>query len=113
MNRPALFSHFTKAARAAHASLAELAVTVGDSGLAAASQSPGLLAAVDQHAASIRDGITVNGCSPTATYLAAYAEGIRDAAFKHGWRAPDVIDWTAGDWVLTRLLAVHLLARAL
>jgi len=50
----------------------------------------------------------------SAMFLAAYAEGVRDAAFKHGWRAPaGPIDWSENDWVLTRLLAVCSLARTL
>ena len=50
----------------------------------------------------------------TAVILAAYAEGVRDAAFKHGWRPPaGPIDWTENDWVLNRLLAVCSLARTL
>ena len=50
----------------------------------------------------------------TAVILAAYAEGVRDAAFKHGWRPPaGPIDWSDNDWVLTRLLAVCSLARTL
>ena len=33
------------------------------------------------------------------------AEGVRDAAFKHGWNPPvGEIDWTQDDWVLRRLL---------
>ena len=49
-----------------------------------------------------------------ALLLAAYAEGVRDAAFTHGWRPPtDMIDWSENDWVLRRLLAVCALARTL
>jgi hypothetical protein len=49
-----------------------------------------------------------------AIVLAAYAEGVRDAAIKHGWVPPEgPIDWAKRDWVLFRLLAVCLLARTL
>ncbi|OJF11893.1 DUF6401 family natural product biosynthesis protein [Couchioplanes caeruleus] len=102
------------ALRSAHACLAELMTTVGVSGLEAAAQSPGLLAALDQHEAGIRDSLSTDVRPLTPVILAAYAEGVRDAAFKHGWRAPvGPIDWASDDWVLTRLLAVCTLARTL
>jgi hypothetical protein len=102
------------ALRSAHASLDELTATVGVTGLAAVAASPGLLAAVDQHAAGVRDSLSADVRPLTAVILAAYAEGVRDAAVKHGWVPPvDEIDWSAGDWVLRRLLAVVQLARTL
>jgi hypothetical protein len=102
------------ALRSAHACLEELMASVGTDGLDAATQSPGLLATVDQHAAGIRDSLSSDVRPLTAVILAAYAEGVRDAAFKHGWRPPaGPIDWTANDWVLTRLLAVCSLTRTL
>ncbi|MFI7599614.1 DUF6401 family natural product biosynthesis protein [Actinoplanes sp. NPDC049681] len=102
------------ALRSATACLAELMSSVGVTGLAAAAHSPGLLAAVDQHMAGIRDSLSTDVRPLTPVILAAYAEGVRDAAFKHGWRAPEgPIDWSANDWVLNRLLAVCSLAREL
>jgi len=102
------------ALRSAHACLEELMSTVGTTGLAAATHSPGLLATVDQHVAGIRDSLASDVRPLTAVILAAYAEGVRDAAFKHGWRPPtEPIVWTENDWVLTRLLAVCSLARTL
>jgi Family of unknown function (DUF6401) len=102
------------ALRSAHASLGELTASVGTTGLLAADRSPGLLAAVDQHAAGIRESLAVDVRPLTAVILAAYAEGVRDAAFKHGWRPPaGPIDWSEPDWVLLRLLAVCQLARTL
>ncbi|GGQ54232.1 DUF6401 family natural product biosynthesis protein [Couchioplanes azureus] len=102
------------ALRSAHACLAELMTIVGVGGFEAATRNPGLLAAVDQHEAGIRDSLSTDVRPLTPVILAAYAEGVRDAAFKHGWRAPEgPIDWTADDWVLTRLLAVCALARTL
>jgi len=102
------------ALRSAHASLAELMSCVGVTGLAAAADSPGLLAVIDQHEAGIRDSLTTDVRPLTPVILAAYAEGVRDAAFKHGWRAPvGAIDWSANDWVLNRLLAVCSLAQTL
>jgi len=102
------------ALRSAHASLAELHDTVGIGGLDAADAHPGLMAEIDQHAAGIRDSLSVDVRPLTAVLLAAYAEGVRDAAFTHGWRPPvGPIDWAEGDWVLRRLLAVCVLARTL
>jgi hypothetical protein len=100
--------------RSAHASLTELHAAVGVSGLEAADADPGLMATVDQHTAGIRDSLSVDVRPLTAVLLAAYAEGVRDAAFTHGWRAPaGMIDWSESDWVLRRLLAVCALARTL
>ena len=102
------------ALRSAHASLDELTASVGVSGLAAVAGSPGLLAAIDQHAAGIRDSLSADVRPLTAIVLAAYAEGVRDAAFRHGWEPPaGTIDWSEPDWVLYRLLAVCSLARTL
>jgi hypothetical protein len=102
------------ALRSAHACLEELMKSVGNTGLAAAEQSPGLLAAVDQHAAGVRDSLSSDVRPLTAVILAAYAEGVRDAAFKHGWRPPaGPVDWSEPDWVLNRLLAVCSLSRSL
>ncbi|WP_412736239.1 DUF6401 family natural product biosynthesis protein [Krasilnikovia sp. MM14-A1259] len=102
------------ATRSAHACLDALAATVGVSGHAAAAESPGLLAAVDQHSAGIRQSLSADSRPLTPVILAAYAEGVREAAYKHGWQAPaDGIDWTVQDWVLVRLLAVCTLARTL
>ena len=98
----------------AHDSLEELMSSVGTAGLEAATQSPGLLATVDQHVAGIRDSLSSDVRPLTAVILAAYAEGVRDAAFKHGWRPPaGPINWAKNDWVLNRLLGVCSLARTL
>jgi hypothetical protein len=102
------------ALRSAHACLAELHETVGRSGLAVADEYPSLMAAVDQHAAGVRDSLSADVRPLTAVTLAAYAEGVRDAAFTHGWHPPaGEIDWSRNDWVLRRLLAVCVLARTL
>lgn len=102
------------AQHSAHASLADLTAAVGVSGLAAAQANPGLMSAIDQHAASIRDSLHADSRPLTAILLAAYAEGVRDAAFQHGWNAPEnAIDWSENDWVLRRLLAICMLARSL
>ncbi|GLY95952.1 DUF6401 family natural product biosynthesis protein [Actinoplanes sp. NBRC 103695] len=99
------------ALRSAHASLDELSASVGASGLPAVAASPALLAVIDQHTASVRDSLSADVKPLTPVILAAYAEGVRDAAFKHGWTPPaGPIDWDRNDWVLRRLLAVVLLA---
>jgi hypothetical protein len=102
------------ALRSAHASLEELTVAVGTSGLEVAAQNPGMLAVLDQHAAGIRDSLSADVRPLTPVILAAYAEGVRDAAYKHGWQPPaGPIDWDNRDWVLFRLLAVCALVRTL
>jgi hypothetical protein len=102
------------ALQSAHASLDELTATVGVSGFQAVAELPALHAIVDQHAAGVRDSLSADTRPMTAIILAAYGEGVRDAAFKHGWQPPiGPIDWTRNDWVLFRLLAVCALARTL
>ncbi|KUL37301.1 DUF6401 family natural product biosynthesis protein, partial [Actinoplanes awajinensis] len=111
---PGLFSNAAARAalRSAHASLADLTAAVGVSGLAATLSSPGLMSVIDQHAAGVRDSLNADTRPLTPILLAAYAEGVRDAAFQHGWVSPEGdIDWTESDWVLRRLLAVCMLAR--
>jgi hypothetical protein len=102
------------ALRSAHACLEELHRTVGAEGLAVAATHPGLMAVVDQHMAGVRDSLSTDVRPLTAVILAAYAEGVRDAAFTHGWRAPvDGFEWSENDWVMRRLLAVCALAETL
>jgi len=100
------------AARTARAALRTLSATLGEAGLAVAARHPGLLSAVDQHAAAVRDSLFGDLRPLNEVSLAGYAHGIQEAAREHGWRPPaGPIDWTAADWVLTRLLAVCTLAR--
>jgi hypothetical protein len=102
------------ALQSAIACLDELHATVGAEGLAAAAASPGLMAIVDQHAAGVRDSLSADVRPMTPVLLAAYAEGVRDAAFTHGWQPPlGAFDWSENDWVMRRLLAVCSLARTL
>ena len=67
---------------------------------------PALQAAVDQHAAAVRDilGLSVGSAGPVE--LAAYARGVRDTAADQGWTPTS----TAADWVTIRLLAAVSLA---
>jgi len=102
------------ALRSAYACLDELHATVGAAGLAAATANPGLMATVDQHMAGVRDSLSTDVRPLTAVLLAAYAEGVRDAAFTHGWHPPvGAFDWSENDWVMRRLLAVCALAETL
>jgi Family of unknown function (DUF6401) len=102
------------ALQSAHACLDELQASVGSEGLAAAAVHPGLMSIVDQHSAGVRDSLSADVRPLTAILLAAYAEGVRDAAFTHGWQPPvGQFDWTEDDWVMRRLLAVCALARTL
>ncbi len=69
---------------------------------------PALQAAMDQHAAAIRDilGLTTGSTGPVE--LAAYARGVRDAAVENGWAAARIS--SGADWVTIRLLAAVSLA---
>lgn len=100
------------ATRSARCTLTGLMISVGEGGLHAAAAHPALLAAVDQHAAAVRDSLGAELRGLTAAALAGYAQGVRDAAHEHGWRTPvGPVDWSRPDWVLTRLLAVCALVR--
>jgi hypothetical protein len=102
------------ALQSAIACLDELHASVGVEGLAAAAANPGLMAIVDQHAAGVRDSLSADVRPLTPVLLAAYAEGVRDAAFTHGWQPPTgPFDWSENDWVMRRLLAVCSLASQL
>ena len=99
---------------AARSTLAALSATVGADGLAAASARPGLLALVDQHAAAVRESLGGDRRPLSAAALAGYAEGVRAAALEHDLQPPvGPVDWSAPDWLVTRLLAIAALARAL
>lgn len=67
------------------------------------STEPAIQAAIDQHAAAVRDilGLTAGKTGPVE--LAAYARGVRDAAADHGWTATP--NSGSADWVTIRLLA--------
>ncbi|MDZ5447030.1 DUF6401 family natural product biosynthesis protein [Micromonospora sp. 4G57] len=102
------------AAGSARSALIALTASVGTAGLAAAAARPGLLALVDQHAAAVRDSLDGDRRPLTVAALAGYAEGVRAAAIEHGWQpSGEPTDWSAPDWLHTRLLAVCALARAL
>jgi len=83
----------------------------GDAGQVALARTagPGLRAAVDQHAAEIRDAL---GGQVTTSCLLSYARGFTEAAVGRGWWPPHRRSPAAGldlaglDWESLRLAAV-------
>ncbi|BCY08063.1 DUF6401 family natural product biosynthesis protein [Actinoplanes sp. L3-i22] len=68
---------------------------------------PGLVALADRHAARIR--VAIGAVTPVN--LAAYADGVADAAGARGWVPGPVVDWRVASWASVHLLAVCLMAR--
>jgi len=87
---------------------------LGEPGLDAAGRSVRLLAAIDQHAAAVREALGDPKEGPSLVSLAGYASGIRDALIEIGWRLARIseVDWATADWPTLRLLAICSLARA-
>lgn len=86
-------------------------------GLLAAANTPGLAAVVDQHAASVRDilsiGVEAGAGVARSVLLAGYAQGVLDHVRERGeqLRVPsDAAGWVRADWLCVRLLAVCSLA---
>ncbi len=98
----------------AKSTLNGLMAWLGTAGLVASTQVPGLLAEVDQHAASVRDALGDPEPRPDAISLAGYASGVRDASSDAGWLMPDIetVDWSTVDWPTLRLIAVCALSRS-
>lgn len=67
---------------------------------------PGLVAEVDQHAAAVRDILSLGHHGLGSVALADYARGVEDVARERGWRPG------RHDWVSLRLAGVCLLAMA-
>ena len=104
----------------ARATLADLGAQFGTAGLVAAATLPGLAAAVDQHAAAVRDilafGVEQSAVVAGAVLLAGYARGVADCARQQGWQATaprSLTEWARADWVSLRLLSVCALAARL
>lgn len=114
--RPETTANATAAAHreSALTTLAGLTRWLGDTGLAATTALPGLLAELDQHTAAVIDALCAGGRSLGPVALAGYASGVCDAAVDHGWEVPDLdqLDWSRADWAVVRLVAVCGLARA-
>lgn len=81
---------------------------VGEAGAEQTGTRPGLAAAVDQHAAAVRDVIAASGDELTAEVLLDYLYGFTDAAVERGWWPEDDFDWET-----TRVIAVCSLLRDL
>jgi hypothetical protein len=98
--------------------LTRLMDQVGAAGLAAAATVPALLAAVDQHAAGVRDillmGVEGSTAAAGAVLLAGYAKGLLDQAGTDGTRLHAAVGdcWHRADWLTVRVLAVCALARS-
>jgi hypothetical protein len=97
--------------------LAGLMDQVGTTGLAAAATLPALLAAVDQHAAGVRDilllGVEGSAAAAAAVLLAGYAKGLLDQAGTDGHRLRAAVGecWHRADWLTVRVLAICALSR--
>jgi hypothetical protein len=96
----------------AQATLDDLMARVGVDGLVAAMENPGLMAAVDQHVAAVRDSLADAGLSVSAIPLASYASSVAAAATRMGRELPDpaTADWSRATWFQLRLTAVCALA---
>jgi hypothetical protein len=97
--------------------LASLMDQVGDAGLGAAAALPALMAAVDQHAAGVRDilllGVEGSAAAAGAVLLAGYAKGLLDQAGTDAARLRAAVGdcWHRADWLTVRVLAVCALSR--
>jgi hypothetical protein len=80
-----------------------LAGQVGEAGRVLAARVPGMLAAVDQHAAEVRDALGGAQGHLSANSLLGYARGFVEAAVGRGW-VPLAGHGT--DWESVRLTAV-------
>jgi hypothetical protein len=96
--------------------LAQLRARIAAGGVSAMRADPGLLAEVDQHTAAVRDALTEASGRVSAVGLAAYADGVMDAAASDGWHLPsdlDGLEWVMPSWPLVRLLAVCVVAEGI
>ncbi len=84
---------------------------LGASAGAACADLPWLTAALDQHAAVVRDAIGAGAGAIGPAALAGYAKGVLDGARSLAWHTPADVDWSAATWLELRLAAIGLLAR--
>jgi hypothetical protein len=86
----------------------QLMVEIGEAGIAEMDRDPGLAAAVDQHAAAVRDVIAGAGDALVPSVVLDYLHGFTDAAVERGW-------WPTGDsdWETVRVIAVCSILRRL
>lgn len=101
---------------AARKALEHLHRTHGALALAAAAEDPGVSAALDQHAAAVRDilefGIEDAHLVPAGVLLAGYADGLMTHAREAAAELGPPADWRAADWIQLRLAAVCFLAHS-
>ena len=93
-----------------------MAGEAGQMSLARSATSASARARVDQHAAAIREALSLNGAEVTPGMLVSYARGFTEAAIGRGWWPPhrlqelDRYDPDAAadelDWESLRLAAV-------
>ncbi|WP_068031756.1 DUF6401 family natural product biosynthesis protein [Nocardia mexicana] len=101
----------------ARKTLKRLHSTHGAPALAAAREMPALSAALDQHAAAVRDildlGVENSAAVPSGVLLAGYARGLVEHSGRGAACAPhDVPGWAAAEWLSLRLAAVCVLSGA-
>jgi len=101
----------------AYATIDDLMARVGVDGLTAALTNPGLLAAVDQQAASVRESIRRSRRQLSLEALASYAGSVTAAVHRGGRRLPEpgeavapALDWDTAPRYLLRLVAVCAIA---
>ncbi|MGV9665213.1 DUF6401 family natural product biosynthesis protein [Nocardia niigatensis] len=101
----------------ARKTLNRLQRTHGAPAAEAAAVFPGVSAAIDQHAAAVRDildlGVENSSLVPTSVLLAGYARGILEDLREAEAIVPhSLLDWQDADWLHLRLAGVCALARA-
>ncbi|WP_239159887.1 DUF6401 family natural product biosynthesis protein [Virgisporangium ochraceum] len=86
--------------------------SVGVDGLVAALRNPGLQAAVDQHAAAVRETLRASDRAVDLVSLAGYARSVLALLNRHGYTIPepDAIDWNTANGHVLRLVAICALA---
>jgi hypothetical protein len=94
--------------------LDHLMALVGVDGLVAALSSPGILAAVDQHATAVQHALRSAGKAVNPATLAGYAKSVLAVAQRCGRTLPDAstIVWGSADWHVMRLVGICSLADA-
>jgi hypothetical protein len=79
---------------------------LGASATAASADLPRLTAALDQHAAAVRDALSAGAGVIGSAALAGYTKGILNGA-----KLPTPPDWSHPTWLELRLAAIGVLAR--
>ncbi|WP_067892961.1 DUF6401 family natural product biosynthesis protein [Nocardia vaccinii] len=97
----------------ARKTLNRLYKTHGVPAIIAAEQSPAVCAALDQHAAAVRDlverGLENSATVPPSVLLAGYARGLVENSSRAAIIAPrNLTEWARADWLPLRLAAICL-----